>query len=104
MTLEEWERVVRQSKFTLLPKRFTPRGNILLAERYFNFHPEYPKPHWQVVWSIERDGPQIGQKLFFDFGVTSDERKSLVLGVVNDFLTTHGAVEAGEYERDARGA
>lgn len=51
MKADEFEKIVRQSKFKLLPKQFTPDGNVLLAER---FKP-LPVAHYETLWAWERD-------------------------------------------------
>jgi hypothetical protein len=66
-TTEEFEDIVNKSSFRTLPKQFTDRGNVLLAEKYTNWDEKYEKPHYQVLWAIERDGRmQVGRVLYIE--------------------------------------
>ncbi len=73
MDVAKFERICSKSGFQPLDKIWTPDGAILLAERYFNTHPDASAvgmngPHWQTLWAIERDGADVGQKIFMPFG------------------------------------
>jgi len=52
----QFESLCRKSGYDPIPKRFTPDGNILLAEKT-RFDPSvHPHPWVETLWAIEREG------------------------------------------------
>ena len=86
--------IAERSGFQLLPKIFTPRGNILLAERRFAFHqralPEITGPHWQMLWGLERDGKfMAAQPLFFHTDTTHEGRVRAAVKEAESYMREH---------------
>lgn len=55
-----YERHMRKLGCTLLPKHFTPDGEILLAERITEFD---GIPYCETFWMIHRDGIDLGRSV-----------------------------------------
>lgn len=92
-----FERLCLRSRFTVHTPIVTRNGRILLAERYFSSHPEFPEPHWQTLWAVERNGMDVAQKLFFKWGVTtSQERLDLARKTAELFIGDN--ISVGRYQ------
>ncbi len=72
MTPAQFEQLVRDSGFKPLDKRHGRHGAILLAERK-TYHSTYrfknsiePKPYWEMLYGIERDGMDMAQIIRMD--------------------------------------
>lgn len=62
-----FESLVNDSNFRTLPKQFTDKGNVLLAEKYSVWDKAFKKPHYQVLWAIERgEKMQVGRVLYIE--------------------------------------
>lgn len=67
MDAVQFEGICRKSGYVPLPKRFTPTGNVLLAERT-RFDPEvHPSPWVETLWAVERDDCQWANLVRNDF-------------------------------------
>ena len=68
MDAQAFQRICEKSGFHPAEKQKHRLGNVLIAEKFFNqFIDSDGKiwgPHWQVLWSIERDDMKEAQKLF----------------------------------------
>lgn len=73
MTPQQFETLCRRSRFKPIAKYTTAHGTILIAEGYRHFNPEFPKPHWAMLWAIERAGMDMAQRLYFEFGQVHPE-------------------------------
>lgn len=60
MDIQKWQDTCERARFKLLPKKPTEFGNILLAERIVK-DPSDGERVWETMWSIERDGMDVGQ-------------------------------------------
>lgn len=67
MDVAKWGRICERNGFKLMEPVTTRHGRVLIAERHFLHHREFPRPHVQAIWTFERDGIEIAQKLFFEW-------------------------------------
>jgi hypothetical protein len=96
MDSSAFEKIVRNTGFNPRDKIKTRLGNILVADRYYNVHVEFPEPHYQVLYAIERAGMDLGQILYFKFGEnTHRSRMNAVKGVASQWLKDNQ--EVGRY-------
>ncbi|MEK9751625.1 MAG: hypothetical protein VW338_00215 [Rhodospirillaceae bacterium] len=75
MDASKFETICRKNGFNPLTPINTRHGRVLVAERYFNHHPEFEWPHWQTLWTFDRNGLDVAQKLYFKFGAASQARR-----------------------------
>lgn len=68
MNLQKFERICTQSSFQPLEKQWTRHGAVLIAERHFRQgeSAEHDPAHWCVLWAVERNGLDMGQKLYME--------------------------------------
>jgi len=95
MDAARFENICRASGCEILPKRFTPRGAILLAER-MRYEPSvHPHPFVETWWAGERDGCDVAQFVRNDFAavkngiartVTREDRIADALEAANDWF------------------
>ncbi len=100
MKTQDFQQLIEDSKLRALPKQHTDRGNVLLAEGFFKSHPEYPKPHWKVLWAIERsENVPLAKPLYIEphgafNGVyrkwTQQERINSAMDDAMQFMTDEG--------------
>jgi hypothetical protein len=38
-------------------------GEVLIGEKYVNWFPDFPEPHWQMLWVIARGEIDVAQRL-----------------------------------------
>lgn len=89
----KFEKWCERSGLKPVARRLTKLGAVLVAERYHNFHPDYPDgPHWRVLWAIERGGVIDGQYLYFRFGVPQTDRIAAAVAVAEQFMKDAEAV------------
>lgn len=77
ITLSAFETTVRKHGFTPLQRQPTKHGDVLMAERYFNTDPEFPQPHYQIVWTIAQAGIFSWQTIYFPFGCYNQKQRVL---------------------------
>lgn len=91
----QFESICRESGYRVLPKRFTPRGNVLLAEKTI-FDPKiHPHPWIETLWSAERGDCQVAQIVRNDFAanrngvirtITEEDRIADAMEAAEEFL------------------
>ena len=98
MNIQDFEEICNGSKFTILPKHFTPDGNILLAER---FKPE-PVAHYETLWAVERDGCDYARFVrnnAFWFGTPVDQSKRIADAVEDAMQWMKDNLTVGRYNK-----
>lgn len=55
MNAVEFEDICRKSGYVPIPKRFTPKGNVLLAEKTRFDSKIHSSPWVETLWAVERD-------------------------------------------------
>lgn len=97
MDAAKWGRICTNNGFSMLRPIMTREGRVLIAERYFNIHPEYPAPHYQTIWAFDRDKVDVAQKLFFSFGgATQAQRVAAAVNAASEHIKDNLAV--GRYK------
>lgn len=87
MDAPTFERICHKNGFATLHPINTRHGRVLIAERYFNYHVEFPAPHWQTIWAFDRDKLDVAQKLFFHFGTsTQRQRRHAAVTAATEFI------------------
>lgn len=92
MDAARFEAICRASGCDILPKRMTPRGNILLAERMRYDPVRYPYPYVETWWAGERDTCDIAQFVRNDFAA----RKNGIARTITQADRIADALEAAE--------
>ena len=64
MDATQFTSVCEQSGFQALGKYATRHGEILIGEKYVNWFPDFPRPHWQVLWVIARGDIDAAQRIY----------------------------------------
>ena len=96
MRKDKFERVAKNSGFTPIARRPAIHGDVLLAQKYANLDKDFDKPHWQMVWALDRENVDAFQVLFFEFGgFTEKQRIAACLAAADEFVKDN--LEVGRF-------
>lgn len=91
----KFEEMVRRRGLAPLPPIDTRHGRILIADGYVLHHKDFPQPHFQTFWAVQRNGMDFGRPLFCTAFSTQPERIKAAVDDAHEWIRDN--TDVGRY-------
>ena len=99
----EFEQICRDSRLRPVFRHDTPGAVIVVADGYFDFHPDRPYPHHRTVWAIGKgeSALQLGRSIYTEPG-DSTLQDRISVACEDALVAIHGMEKAQKILHDYR--